>query len=221
MSEAADDDPPTFIERRLAFRRWVRRALFGLTAVLVASVLVGRTGLLGRAGDDWTAFDRKAFDVSDVTDGDTLVVSTDGGASKTRVRLVGVDAPDEGAYWFSEAKQHVASQALGKRVFLRLEPTQTRASDGSLLAYVYLTEKDNLNLLLVRDGHAYADRRTSHSFQSVFDQEEGEARRKGRGLWAGVEEHQMPVWRQQWLNNLRRKKAEAQRRPATTRTVAD
>ena len=62
MSEAADDDPPTFIERRLAFRRWVRRALFGLTAVLVASVLVGRTGLLGRAGDDWTAFDRKAYD---------------------------------------------------------------------------------------------------------------------------------------------------------------
>src|SRR5215218_4251817 len=154
MSEAADDDPPTFIERRLAFRRWVRRALFGLTAVLVASVLVGRTGLLGRAGDDWTAFDRKAFDVSDVTDGDTLVVSTDGGASKTRVRLVGVDAPDEGAHFSTEARQHLVAQALGKRVTLRLEPTQTRAADGSVLAYVHLGDQDSLNLLMVRDGHA-------------------------------------------------------------------
>jgi endonuclease YncB( thermonuclease family) len=221
MSEAADDDFPTFVERRLALRRWVRRGVFALTALLVASVFAGRAGLLGRAGDDWAAFDRRPFDVSDVPDGDTLIVSSEGGASKTRVRLIGVDAPDEGAHWSSEARQHLVAQALGKRVTLRLEPTQTRTPDHSLLAYVHLSDQESLNLLMVREGHAYADRRTSHSFQSVFDQEEGEARRKGRGLWQTVEESQMPPWRQQWLTDLRRKKAEAQRRPATTRTVTD
>jgi endonuclease YncB( thermonuclease family) len=218
MSPAAKE-PPSFIERRLALRRWVRRGVYSLAALLIASVLAGRAGLLGRAGDDWAAFDRKAFEVSDVIDGDTLIVSTDGGASKTRVRLVGVDAPDEGAHWSSEAKQHLLEQALGKRVTLRLEPTQTRAADGSVLAYVHLSDQDSLNLLMVRDGHAYADRRTSHSFQSVFDQEEGEARRKARGLWQAVEESQMPPWRQQWLNDLRQKKAANQRRPATTRAA--
>jgi micrococcal nuclease len=217
MSAAAES--PTTIERRLKLRRWARRCVFVLSALLVASVLAGRAGLLGRAGDDWAAFDRKSFDVSDVIDGDTMTVSSDGGVSKTRVRLVGVDAPDEGAHGSAEARQHLVALALGKRVTLRLEPTQTRAADGTLLAYAYLTEKDNLNLLLVRDGHAYADRRATHSFQSVFDQEEAEARRKARGLWASLQESQMPPWRQQWLDEVRRNKAANQRRPATTRAV--
>ena len=221
MSEAAGDSP-SFIERRLTLRRWVRRCVFSLAALLVASVLAGRAGLWGRAGDDWATFDRKAFDVSDVPEGDALLVAPHGGGGpKTRVRLLGVEAPDEGTHWSSEARQHLATQALGKQVTLRLEPTQTRAADGSLLAYVHLSDKDNLNLLMVRDGHAYADRRTGHSFQAVFDQEEAEARRKARGLWAAVQEHQMPQWRQQWLNELRQKKAANQRRPATTRAVAE
>jgi endonuclease YncB( thermonuclease family) len=218
MPEAADDSP-TFIERRLALRRWVRRGVFALAALLVASVLAGRAGLLGRAGDDWAAFDRKTFVVSDVIDGDTLIVLSDGGAMRTRVRLVGVDAPDEGAHWHAEARQHIISLARGKHVTLRLEPTQTRLEDGSLLAYVHLSDQDSLNLLMVRDGHAYADRHTTHSYQAVFDQEEGEARRKARGLWQAVEESQMPPWRQQWLNELRQKKAANQRRPATTRAT--
>jgi endonuclease YncB( thermonuclease family) len=218
MSEAADDSP-SFIERRLALRRWSRRGVFALTALLIASVLVGRAGLFGRAGDDWATFDRKAFDVSEVIDADTLLVSPDGGGTKTRVRLVGVDAPDEGAHGSAEAKQHLAALASGRRVTLRLEPTQTRAADGSLLAYVHPSDQDSVNLLMVRDGHAYADRRASHSFQSVFDQEEGEARRKARGLWQAVEESQMPPWRQQWLNELRQKKDANQRRPATTQAA--
>src|SRR5215208_3601155 len=108
MSHAANDSP-TFIERRLALRRWTRRCIFCLAALLIASVLAGRAGLFGRTGDDWAAFDGKAFDVVEVPGGDALVVSPDGGP-RTRVSLVGLDAPDEGAYWFSEAKQHVASQ---------------------------------------------------------------------------------------------------------------
>ena len=219
MSEAADDSP-TFIERQLTLRRWLRRCVFSLAALLLVSVLAGQAGLFGRAGDDWATFDRNTFDVSDVPEGDALMVSPAGGGSRTRVRLIGIDAPDEGIYWAAESRQHLSTQATGRRVTLRLEPTQTRASDGSLLAYVYLTEKDNLNLLMVRDGHAYADRRTGHSFQSVFDQEEAEARRKTRGLWAALEEHQMPRWRQQWLDELRQKKAAHQRRPATAPATA-
>jgi endonuclease YncB( thermonuclease family) len=213
MPHAADESP-SYIERRLTLRRWTRRCVFSIAALLIVSVLAGRVGLFGRAGDDWATFDRNTFDVSEAPEGDTLIVSPN-----TRVRLIGVDAPDAGGHWFSEARQHLASQALGKRVVLRLEPTQTRAADGSLLAYVHLNENDNLNLLMVRQGHAYADRRTSHSFQSVFDQEEADARKKARGLWAVVQEHQMPAWRQQWLNELRQKRAANPRRPATTQAV--
>ena len=204
------------VERRLARRRWVRRGVFSVAGLLLASVFAAHAGLLGRAGDDWATFDRASFDVVAVVEGDLLTVRPAGGAGETRVRLVGVDAPDPPGYWSAEATQHLTQQAPGKRVTLRLEPTQTRAADGSLLAYVYPDDGPSLNLLMVRDGHAYADRRTAHSLQSVFDQEESEARRKGRGLWKSVQENQMPPWRQQWLRELREKKAANQRRPATT-----
>jgi endonuclease YncB( thermonuclease family) len=207
------------VARRLARRRWVRRGVFSVAALLLASVFMAQAGLLGRSGDDWAAFDRGSVEVVAVIEGDLLTVRPTGGGRETRVRLVGIDAPDAPGHWAAESKQHLIELALGKRMTLRLEPTQTRAADGSLLAYVHPDDGPSLNLLMVRDGHAYADRRSVHTLQSVFDQEETDARRKGRGLWKSVEEHQMPAWRQQWLRELREKKAANQRRPATTRSA--
>jgi endonuclease YncB( thermonuclease family) len=67
------------------------------------------------------------------------------------------------------------------------------------MAYVYLTDGDNLNLDLIHDGEAYADRRTTHSLHSPFEAAENEARNKKRGLWREVTKEQMPAWRQQWM----------------------
>ena len=75
---------------------------------------------------------------------------------------------------------------------VRLDATQTRDKYRRLLAYLYLDDTENVNLALVRDGHAYAHRMYPHAQRRQFEQAEDEARGKGRGLWAEVTEPQMP-----------------------------
>ena len=86
--------------------------------------------------------------------------------------------------------------STSKPVTLRLDATQTRDKYRRLLAYVYVGDAENVNLALVRDGHAYAHRVFTHSLRRQFEQAEDEVRRKGTGLWADVTDEQMPAWRQ-------------------------
>lgn len=193
--------------RSLRRRRTVRRFAAAGLVVLALSAVLDRWGGFRYAGDDWRRFDHKTFLVTHVADGDTLAVRPAAGGPETRVRLLGVDAPELHSaadehrpdYWARDARRYTASHAEGRRVILRLEQTQTRDKYGRLLAYVYVDEADNLNLDLVRDGQAYADRRYPHSMRSQFERAESEARKAGRGLWKDVKESQMPPWRRRWL----------------------
>ena len=90
---------------------------------------------------------------------------------------------------------------------LVLEPLDTRDESGHLLAYVYLSESDDLNLDLIHDGQAYADRRRGHSRHAAFEQAESEARKKSRGLWSEVTIEQQPRWRQEWFRKFLEQRA--------------
>jgi micrococcal nuclease len=164
---------------------------------------------VGPKSSDWKRFDHETFVVSTVVDGDTIHIRDQSG-SDTKVRLVGVDAPELTdpstglpAHWAERAKDYLTARADGKNVTLRLEPVQTRDRFGRLLAYIYLSDGDCLNLDLVRDGQAYADRRFRHSYLPQYAQAENEARRKKTGLWKDVTEDQMPPWRRAWLHSSR------------------
>jgi endonuclease YncB( thermonuclease family) len=184
-------------------RRWACAGLI----VLALSAALDRFGAFRYQGDDWRTFDQKACLVTHVADGDTIVVRPTAGGPETRVRLLGIDAPELHSrdtagrpdYWAAEAKRYTLTRLEHKAVTLRLEQTETRDRYRRLLAYVYVNDSDNLNLDLVRDGHAYADRRFRHSMKYQFERAETEARKAGRGLWKGVTESQMPPWRQDWL----------------------
>ena len=134
-------------------------------------------------------------------------------ATDLRVRLLGVDAPDAGMVGEVEATAYTRARLKDKPVTLRLEPTQTRNDEHELLAYVFLSDNDNLNLDLIRDGKAYADRRIKHTLASPFEQAETEARKKSRGLWDGLRTEDQPAWRQAWL------KAFFEQRRATSRPI--
>ena len=192
------------LRRRRAYRRFTLSGLL----LLATSAALDRAGCFRYQGDDWRTFDHHAFLVTHVADGDTIVVRPTGGGAETRVRLLGIDAPelhssDNGGrpdHWASEARRYTASRVEQKPVTLRLEQTETRDRYRRLLAYVYVDDSDNLNLDLVRDGQAYADRRFRHSMRSQFERAENEARKTRRGLWKDVSESQMPPWRRDWLD---------------------
>ena len=188
-------------------RRRVRGFTFAGLALLALSAVLDRAGAFRYDGDDWRNFNQKSFVVTHVADGDTLTVRPPAGGPETRVRLIGVDAPElrslddasRSDHWAQDAKRYAERRAGRKTVTLRLERGQTRDKYRRLLAYVYVGDASNLNLDLVRDGQAYADRRFKHSMRGPFERAEAEARQARRGLWKDVSEALMPPWRREWL----------------------
>lgn len=188
-----------------------RRRMISLIAylvVLILSILFGvdQVTKTPKNSDDWAMFDHKPFRVTKIVDGDTIHIRRPTGDQETIVRLLGVDAPEmndpttnQPAHWGLQASKYLYARANDKVVTIRLEPIATRDKYDRLLAYVYLTDSDCVNLALVRDGQAYADRRFKHSYRPQYEQAENEARNKQRGLWKNLTEDQMPPWRRVWL----------------------
>jgi micrococcal nuclease len=190
-------------------RRWTRQTIIAVLVIIAISVALDRLGYFKYDGDDWKQFDQKSWFVSHVVDGDTVVIRDPAG-KETHVRLLGIDAPelhrdgsDRPDYWARESANHLKDRIEGKKAIIRLEETQTRDRYGRLLAYLYVSDTDNLNLDLVSTGQVYADRRFYHTFSGPFDTAENGARTQKRGLWKAVQFGQMPPWRQDWLKNDR------------------
>jgi endonuclease YncB( thermonuclease family) len=177
----------------------VRAVVFSIITLLGISVVSCRFTESSKATGDWSMYDQKPFFVRHVIDGDTLEIEPTPGGQPTKIRLIGVDAPEVKSYWADASTRYAVARAHAKPVVIRLEPTRTRDRYGRLLAYVYLSDRESLNFALVRDGQAYADRRFRHTMGSQFEQAENAARKKGTGLWKDVREQQMPPWRQRWL----------------------
>ncbi len=191
MKDAPANPAATAFVQRRRRRLMTIWLIIGLVAVLA---VLDHLGCFGYRGDDWARFDRQTFDHPAVVSPAELTVEG------TVVRLIGVDPPPDPIH-AAEAMAYLRSQVEGRAVTLRLEPTQTRDSADRLLAYVYPSDTDCLNLAMVREGQAYADRRAGHTFAGQMEQLENEARnpKRPRGLWVDVTFDQMPQWRQQWL----------------------
>lgn len=149
-------------------------------------------------------YDRKTFAVVRVVDGDTLHLDVpDGEGRITKVRLLGIDAPEMGdankkpMYFAEEATRLATDLAFRKIVTIYLdEQAGSRDKYDRLLAYVELPDGKFLNEEILLGGCAYADLRFRHSYYYKYKQLEASARTAKAGLWAGVVPEQMPLWRQ-------------------------
>jgi endonuclease YncB( thermonuclease family) len=180
-------------------RRVIRIAIGFLLLSLTALILIDHAGGLGFRGNDWSRFHQKTVRVKQVLSADQFAIE-----DRTVVQLLGVTpALNEQA---ERGKTYLANRLDGKNVTLRLEPTQTRDASGHLLAYVYFTDTDLINLDIVHDGQAFADRRVAHSLHQQIEQAENEARKKQRGMWKELDWNDQPAWRQEWVKSLARRK---------------
>ena len=201
---------PYTVAQLIRRRRVMRWGAIALLFLLGGSSYLDHRGTFRYRGDDWGNFDHRECLVTAVIDGDTVTIRAASGGPETRVRLLGIDAPEEHdkrtgkpAYWADRATNYLRARADGKSVTIRLEPTKTRDKYNRLLAYLYVSDKENLNLSIVHDGQAYADRRFQHTLRTQFEQEENDARLKKRGLWKEVRDDQQPRWRQRWLSEMK------------------
>lgn len=130
------------------------------------------------------------YDVTKVTDGDTLHISMDG--RDETVRLIGINTPEtvdprRAVECFGkEASARMKEIAKGKIVKLEYDESQdTRDTYGRLLAYVYLEDGQMINRKMVAEGYAYEyTYMTPYKYQKEFRQLQNLARSAKRGLWA-------------------------------------
>ncbi len=119
--------------------------------------------------------------VKEVVDGDTIVLS-----DNNRVRLIGMNTPEQGMYFYEEAKEVLEAMVLDKEVILEKDISEVDIY-GRLLRYVYVGDLF-VNLEMVRRGFANIytcppDLKYTEEFLDA----EREARLNEIGLWQETE----------------------------------
>ncbi len=130
-----------------------------------------------------------------VIDGDSMLVSYKGRSQE--VRLIGIDAPEWGQEYGTQAKSRAINFCYGKA--LRLEFDKGRKDRyGRLLAYVYCGNK-MLNEFMLQEGLAIAVKvKPNEKYYERFKKIEAQARKKKRGFWLRGGLKQTPAqWRKQ------------------------
>ena len=118
-----------------------------------------------------------------IIDGDTIEVAGD-----EKVRLLGIDTPEKGQYFYKEAKERL-EEIIGGREIL-LEPDETdRDKYDRLLRYIFINRTELVNAMLVEEGLARVyiippDRK----YEEGLAEAEAVARSRDLGIWkyAGV-----------------------------------
>jgi micrococcal nuclease len=129
--------------------------------------------------------------VTDVVDGDTIKVLR--GRRQETVRLIGVDTPETGRpdtvvqFYGPEASLFTRRSLLEKRVRLEFEPPDrpggSRDKYHRLLAYVFIEDNRNFNLMLVEEGYGRAYTLYPFQYEQAFRKAEQAAQAAGRGIW--------------------------------------
>lgn len=122
------------------------------------------------------------YQITDIIDGDTFKLK-DG----TRVRILGIDAPEKGECYYQEAREALKGLIQNKIVKIEKDITD-KDTYGRLLRHVFLVNTEHDNILvsdyLVSQGFAFdyyipPDTR----YRELLVQAREEAKRKNFGLW--------------------------------------
>lgn len=150
-------------------RKRVGVGLLGLAAVACALVTPSHAGV-------WTGVATR------ISDGDTLWVRPDDGGATRRVRLQGIDAPEQCQSGGTAARAALARQVQGQRLVVQV----LRRDDwGRALVRITVNGRD-LGADLVRQGHAWSDGWRHHP--GPYAVEEAQARVARRGVFAQAAE---------------------------------
>lgn len=147
--------------------------------------------------------------VIDVVNGDTIVITNKIGSygislrADAPIKLDGVDAPERGQAGYEAAKAFLEKLLLGNEIFV----VELRDSGDSRGAVVYIDEKEkgkkNINLLMLKEGHAWPTKPRLHGFLShrQVKMESEESRRQGKGIWS--QQTPVPPW--EWIKSHSKK----------------
>lgn len=129
-----------------------------LIALLIVAVAAIYWRVLDAKQGQPLAPDRHSGTVRYVIDGDTLILSR----QERRLRLWGVDAPEEGERGYHAARNQLVSLSEGKRITYEIKDTDQY---GRIVARVFVGKRE-INALMIESGTAKEYRRFSRGFYS-------------------------------------------------------
>ena len=138
--------------------------------------------------------------VTRVSDGDSITVSSNTGFPH-KIRLAGIDTPELGQPYGTEAKNFLRSLIDQQQVCIEGDKLDRY---NRLLGTVFL-DNDNINLKIIQAGYAwhykfYQDEQSPEDRQSFSDAEE-QSRQNHRGLWIDAQ----PIAPWDWRKGIRSK----------------
>lgn len=124
--------------------------------------------------------------VAEILDADIFQCS---GKKKQKIRLYGIDAPEDGQAFFQEAKDMLRKFIHKKKIAVKI---YSNDSDGANAAVVFANGK-NVNELMVISGYAWVHTGLcTESFCDNWIESEDEAKSQGKGLWS--DPGRLPPW---------------------------
>jgi len=126
--------------------------------------------------------------VTKIVDGDTIDVQLSSGP--IRVRLHGIDTPERGQPWGKEATAALTALVQGKEV--EIDPIEQDRYER-MIGIIYRGSL-NVNLELVKRGHAWAYRQYMRKADSAPCINEAAARTAKKGLWAQPKDRRVAPW---------------------------
>ncbi|MDD3521024.1 MAG: lamin tail domain-containing protein [Actinomycetota bacterium] len=121
------------------------------------------------------------FLVTNVIDGDTIIVN-----DNYSVRMIGINAPEKGMYFYEEAKQNLEILILNNEVCLESDITD-KDKYGRLLRYVF-DGNYFINYEMVKFGFANAyDYKPDTKYSELLNEAEEYAKINEKGIWERID----------------------------------
>ncbi|MBL7141592.1 thermonuclease family protein [Patescibacteria group bacterium] len=161
----------------------LRKYLSGLLIILIALFGAGSLMEPETGSDVAPEFGSELVEVVRVIDGDTIEIN-DGNV----VRLLGIDAPEQGDCYYSEAKQALNKLVLGRNIELEKDIFGTDRF-GRLLRYIFLIEGGFTNDVFVNDyllEQGFANilfMSNRGKYNNILTHSRNEAVTRKRGMW--------------------------------------
>ncbi len=137
--------------------------------------------------------------------GDADMLLVDDGSNKTIVRILGIDAPEEGQPNYEEAKNKLSDLLLGKKVLLKYSLHNLKDAEGHFLARVFVNGKD-VGLNMLENGFAWRSQKDKYFLERKDDDENVKAEAKARASKIGIWQDAKPQKPWEYKEKLKKEK---------------
>ena len=139
--------------------------------------------------DTGGSYSETYYDAFEVVDGDTIKFQS--GTDWQYVRLIGIDAPESTKHRYGytqcygeESSENLVYYLSGRSIrFMYDENIGMYDPYDRMLAYIITDSGDNVNTLMVQNGHAWLYD-NDHMYHKEYAEYQEQAKEQGLGLWS-------------------------------------